>query len=357
MTPAERYQADLGRPGFFDDSAQQRAVGHLQRLYEALQADRGRGWLQRLAGRGRSPVTGLYLWGGPGRGKTYLMDCFHDSLPFAGKRRVHFHRFMLEIHAELDSLPRTPDPLRIVARRLADEVRVLCLDEFHVTDIADAMLLAGLLEALFRRGVTLVATSNSRPRDLYRDGLQHDRFAPAIDLIERHTEVVELDGRQDFRFTLLEQSGTCRVTGDGDDGGEWLAARFDALVQPGCRRQEAVFQVSGRAVQARAIAEGVAWFDFDALCRRPLSARDYLELAREFHTLLLQGVPRMNEDADEAARRFMHLIDALYDHGVKLVVTSAVEPRHLYSGRRLAEVFGRTVSRLAEMASAHYRPD
>ena len=359
MTPAARYRADLEQAGFRPDPAQRRAVRHLQSLHEALRAPPRRRWWQTLTGRRPAPVRGLYLWGGPGRGKTWLMDRFHDSLPFAARRRVHFHRFMLEVHARLDALPRTPDPLRIVARGIAGEARVLCLDEFHVTDIADAMLLAGLLEALFQQGITLVATSNLRPRDLYPDGLQRERFLPAIGLIERHTRVLALDGGQDFRLLELEQGGTSRI---GGDGGAWLAARFDALVPPGCRRPATVLRVSGREVPARALAEDVAWFDFDTLCRRPLSARDYLELAREFHTLLLQDVPQLDEEADEAARRFMHLVDALYDHGVKLVMNAAVEPARLYRGRRLAAAFARTASRLTEMAGAAYlarphRPD
>jgi len=214
MTPNQRYQADLDREGFYVDAAQQQAVGLLQALYEALLGPLpAPPFWKRILGRRPPPVQGLYLWGGPGRGKTYLMDCFYDSLPFDDKRRVHFHRFMLEIHQALDALPKTPDPLQIVARQLAERSRVLCLDEFHVTDVADAMLLAGLLEALFAHRVTLVATSNIAPGKLYRDGLQRDRFLPAIELLQRYTRVQHLEGGKDFRLELLYLSGCDRQFG------------------------------------------------------------------------------------------------------------------------------------------------
>jgi len=361
MTPNQRYQADLDRDGFYVDAAQQQAVGLLQALYEALLDPLpAPPFWKRILGRRPPPVQGLYLWGGPGRGKTYLMDCFYDSLPFDDKRRVHFHRFMLEIHHALDALPKTPDPLKIVARQLAERSRVLCLDEFHVTDVADAMLLAGLLEALFAHRVTLVATSNTAPGELYRDGLQRDRFLPAIELLQSYTRVQHLEGGKDFRLELLQHSGIYLVATDSA-AREWLQQHLQALA-PVEQQPHATIQLHGREFRVRALAEDLVWFDFNELCMQPRSARDYLELAREFHTLLLEGVPQFEEGLDEAARRFIHLVDALYDHGVKLIVTAAVMPEQLYESGQLEKPFRRTASRLTEMSSERYlaqphRPD
>jgi len=353
MTPHQRYQADLGRPGFHHDVGQQQAVALLQSLYERLIGPLPAlpVWKQ-LLGQRATPIEGLYLWGGPGRGKTYLMDGFYECLPFKEKRRVHFHRFMLEIHEALDALPRTPDPLLVVADKLAGACRVLCLDEFHVTDIADAMLLAGLLQALFARQLTLVATSNIAPHALYEDGLQRDRFLPAIDLLLDNARVYELEGKQDFRLELLQHNGTYQLV-RGKAAREWLEKALSELAPVEFRRQATV-EVHGRKLHAHALAEDIVWFDFNELCLQPRSARDYLELAREFHALLLEGVPCMGEDLDEAARRFIHLIDALYDHGVKLLATADAVPDRLYEGTRLDKAFQRTASRLTEMSSKHY---
>ncbi|HHJ17951.1 MAG TPA: cell division protein ZapE [Gammaproteobacteria bacterium] len=362
MTPRQRYQADLERESFHADAGQQQAVELLQALYEALTGPLPQLPLwRRMRGQRAAPLQGVYLWGGPGRGKTYLMDCFYDSLPFTARRRVHFHRFMLEIHQALDALPKqTRNPLQRVARQLAAHYRVLCLDEFHVTDIADAMLLAGLLEALFAEQVTLVATSNIEPAALYRDGLQRDRFMPAIDLLQRHTRVYRLDGKRDFRLELLQHDGTYLIDG-GDTAQAWLERHIRELA-PVAPQYRTTLVLSGRELQVQVLAEDVIWFDFDELCLRPRSARDYLELAREFHTLLLQGVPQFDEGQDEAARRFIHLIDALYDHGVKLIATAAVMPEQLYPAGQLEKSFRRTASRLTEMSSTAYlqrphRPD
>lgn len=361
MSPRERYHADLGRAGFHDDAAQHQALGCFQDLYQRLINPMPTpGPWARLLGRQAAPVQGLYVWGGPGRGKTYLMDCFFESLPFSEKRRVHFHRLMLEIHAALGTLPKTPNPLPIVAQRLAERCRVLCLDEFHVTDVADAMLLGGLLQSLFAGLVTLVATSNTAPDRLYREGLQRERFLPAIDLLKTHTRVHHLDGARDFRLELLQESGTYRVS-DGTSDRDWMCTHLRKLaaVEP---RWESVMRISGRDLQARAVADDIAWFEFEELCLKPRSARDYLELAREFHTLLLEGVPHFNEEQDEAALRFMHLIDALYDHGVKCIIVADDLPERLYKRGRLEKPFERTASRLTEMSRESYlarphRPD
>ena len=353
MTPRVRYQADLRREGFHHDPAQACVVEHTQRLYEdLLLASLARVWWRRLPGLTPRPVRGLYLWGGPGRGKSYLVDSFFDCLPFPEKRRVHFHRFMLSVHQQLGELPKTPNPLVIIARRLAAEVRVLCLDEFHVCDIADAMLLDGLLKAMFEQGITLVTTSNIEPAQLYQDGLQRDRFLQAIERIQRRLEVVRLEDDTDYRTRTLERSGTYLVSVDGR-ARDWLEEHLQALA-PRCLRREEPLSVNGRAIPTRALAEGVAWFHFDALCRQPCSTRDFLELAQLFHTLLLEEVPDFHEGADEAARRFIHLIDALYDHRVKLVLSAAAEPEGLYRSGRLGDLFVRTASRLAEMRTRQY---
>lgn len=350
----QHYRADLARDGFVADPVQKQAVVLLQSLYEDLH-DPGESpaFWRRLWRRRALATKGVYLWGGPGRGKTYLMDCFYESLEFEAKRRFHFHRFMLLVHESLGALPKTPDPLKIVAGQWAADCRILCLDEFHVTDIADAMLLAGLLDALFAQGVTLVATSNTEPGQLYRDGLQRDRFLPAIDLLEQHACVFELVGTEDFRLAHLRHNGTYRVFAGEQQSESWLARRMQELA-PLQQRQNVELQIAGRMLRVRAVAEDVAWVTFTELCRQPRSTRDYLELAREFHTLLLAQVPRLGEDQDEAARRFVHLIDALYDHKVKLVIAAEAEPDQLYQGQRLKALFRRTSSRLNEMTGEAY---
>lgn len=352
MTPLQRYHSDLALGGLYPDTDQQHAVELLQVLYDALPVSpRPRPLWQRLL---RRPVTvkGVYLWGGPGRGKTYLMDCFFDALLFEQKCRVHFHRFMLGVHQALGALPKTPDPLKVVAGQLAGRYRVLCLDEFHVTDVADAMLLAGLLEALFSRGMVLVATSNTAPDDLYRHGLQRERFLPAIELLKTYTQVFSLSGGEDFRLRHLRHGGTYRLA-EGEQAEQWLRSRLQELaaIQP---LLDTTLEIAGRPLRVRAVAEDIVWFDFEELCQRPRSARDYLELACEFHTLLLQGVPRLGEERDEAVRRFIHLIDALYDHGVKLIMTAAAAPDELYIGKRQQTPFQRTASRLTEMSGSAY---
>jgi cell division protein ZapE len=259
---------------------------------------------------------------------------------------------MLEIHEALDAVPKTPDPLLVVADKLVEGCRVLCLDEFHVTDIADAMLLAGLLKALFDRQLTLVGTSNIAPEALYENGLQRERFLPAIDLLKENTRVFQLEGNQDFRLELLQHNGTYQLV-SGKEAREWLEKALSELAPMEAQRG-VTLEVHGRVLRAHALAEDIVWFDFDELCLQPRSAQDYLELACEFHTLLLEGVPRMGQDLDEAARRFMHLIDALYDHGVKLVATADAAPEKLYEGSRLGNAFQRTASRLTEMSSERY---
>lgn len=354
--PEAHYAAATRRNGFVDDPAQRRAVAALQRVYDALMAERpsplGR-IVEKLAPRSRRPVTGLYLWGAVGRGKTYLVDCFYDSLPgHIGKQRVHFHRFMQRVHDELRGLDAVRDPLPHVAARMAGDSRVLCFDEFHVGDIADAMLLAGLLEALFERGVTLVATSNTPPRELYKDGLQRAKFLPAIDLIERHTQVLELAGATDYRLRVLERAEIyhCPLDETADTG---LARSFNEIAtEPG--EHDTTLAINGRDIPVRCVTDGVVWLDFDAACRGPRSAGDYIELARCFHTVLISNMPQLDDTANDPARRFITLVDELYDRQVKLIASAEVPVEKLYVGERLAADFERTRSRLIEMQSHDY---
>ncbi len=360
MTPWDRYQRDLKRSGFSHDPAQERVVAYLQRLYHALlQARQLRSrppLLARLLGGSRReaprPVRGLYLWGGVGRGKTYLVDCFYETLPFRDKRRVHFHRFMQEVHASLKANRETVDPLSRVADGLARHCRVLCFDEFHVTDITDAMLLGGLLQALFERGVTLVATSNQHPDELYRDGLQRERFLPAIGLIKQHTEVVHIDSPVDYRLRELERAEIYHSPLDAA-AQEMMRHNFEHLcTEPGV--EGGTLEILGRGIPTIRCGEGVVWFDFQALCDGPRGAADYIEIAREFHTVLISGIPVLGEQDEDRARRLMTAVDEFYDRNVKLVISAAAPPGELYRGSRLQEPFQRIVSRLEEMRSHEY---
>lgn len=362
MTPVDHYRLALQRGEIEPDPAQAAFVGRLQDLHRRLlqRAEeapaRGGllGWLARRLGRAGAPapVRGIYVWGGVGRGKTLLMDYFFDSLPFEARLRVHFHDFMQHVHQELEALGHRRDPLAAVADRLRARTGVLCFDEFHVSDIADAMLLGRLLGALFERGIALVATSNSRPDDLYRDGLQRERFVPAIELIRTHTEIIHLEAATDYRLRTLERDAVYHTP--LDDAARAAMARCFAELAPDVPPEAGQVEVKGRRIPVRASAHGAAWFEFAALCDAPRSSADYLELARRFHTVLLSSVPVMDDDDNDAALRFVHLVDTLYDRGVNLVLSAEAPPEGLYRGRRLGERFARTRSRLEEMQSREY---
>ena len=301
----------------------------------------------------RAPVRGLYLWGGVGRGKTFLVDEFFAALPFAEKRREHFHRFMQDVHARLRRHRNRRSPLNDVAQDIAAKARLLAIDEFAVGDVADAMILGALLDALFHRGVTLVATSNLPPRELYRGGLQRERFLPAIALLEKHCRVMELDAGVDYRLRQLERATLWHGPAAADAEAR-MAQEFDRL-SDGSGRRDVKVQVEGRAVRARRESEDVVWFDFRELCDGPRSAADYIEIARCYHTVFLSGVPVMGATDDDAARRFVTLVDELYDRGVKLAVSAASDaPEGLYRGERLAFEFQRAASRLHEMQGHGY---
>ncbi|MYL22750.1 cell division protein ZapE [Halomonas alkaliantarctica] len=371
-TPMERYRADLERDGFEYDPAQKAAVEHLQRLYDDLvstpttqpkkvAAKKGlkakmAGFMGKSAPKKEQPVLprvrGLYFWGGVGRGKTYLVDTFYEALPFADKMRTHFHRFMQRVHNELNHYKGEKDPLKLIAGKFAAEARVICFDEFFVKDITDAMILANLLEALFEQGVVLVATSNIVPDDLYKDGLQRARFIPAIELLNRHCDVVNVDSGIDYRLRVLERAEIFHAP--LDDAAEIELLRSFREISGHEGELDAPLEVNHRVLKTRRIHDDVVWFEFRELCDGPRSQNDYIELAREFHTVLVSNVTQMGAKTDDQARRFINMVDEFYDRGVKLLMSAEVPIASLYSGGKLDFEFQRTLSRLQEMQSHDY---
>lgn len=358
MTPLERYRAELAQRRYTPDTSQEAAMVLLDRLHgELVAAERRQAalvprLLRAFRGARTGVPRGIYLWGGVGRGKTWLMDTFFECLPFERRQRMHFHRFMRHLHQELSGLKQQADPLRLVADRFAARTTVLCFDEFHVSDITDAMLLGRLLEALFERGIALVATSNTRPDELYRDGLQRERFIPAIESLHRHTHVFNLDGGVDYRMRYLDQAQVyyCPATPDSDRA---LHGHFEHLAPESGSRNVTV-EIEGRRIPVVRRADSVAWFDFAALCQGPRSVSDYIEIARQFQTLIISNIPQLGPADNDAALRFINLVDELYDRNVRLLLSAAVPPDSLYTGERHAAPFQRTASRLVEMQSKAY---
>ncbi|MGB4858202.1 MAG: cell division protein ZapE [Dokdonella sp.] len=350
--PSARYAAGVDAGEWQRDKAQISALAHFDRIAADLENFQAPSLWQRLRGVRAEPVRGLYLWGSVGRGKTFLMDLFQQSLPEGTALRVHFHRFMQDIHARLRTLSGHSDPLVSVAEQIADQHRVICLDEFFVLDIGDAMILGNLLKALFERGVVLVTTSNTAPQNLYKDGLQRERFLPAIDLIEQHCETVELVSPTDWRLRALKQAPVYHCPADADAEAEMLNTFRRVAGSAG--RVDFSMTLNDRHVPVRREANGVIWFDFPALCEGPRGVADYIELARSYSTLLVSGVPQFTRQTEDAARRFVELVDELYDRGVKLVLTAAAPITKLYDGQRLRVAFARTESRLIEMQSEDY---
>jgi len=355
MGPLARYQRELRHGDFIADPAQADIAKLLDDLHDRLLATPGKrrgGFLTRFRNTPVSPEVGLYLWGDTGRGKTWLMDLFFESLPFQDKLRRHFHRFMAEVHDRLSQFRDRRDPLRLVAQRLAATTRVLCFDEFFVADIADAMILGKLFEDLFQRGVTLVATSNTPPDELYRDGLQRARFLPAIGLIKQHTKTVRLETAEDYRLRALEIAEIYHSP-LGAEAGQSLTRSFEAIAPEACWRTEQL-SVKGRIIPTVRRADGVVWFGFEDICDGPRSQSDYIEIARGFHSVLVSDVPRLDETLENQARRFIALVDEFYDRNVKLILSAAAPLGELYAGRKLAFEFRRTHSRLREMQSVEY---
>ncbi|MEJ2669029.1 MAG: cell division protein ZapE [Gammaproteobacteria bacterium] len=360
-----RYEQILRARGWSRDPAQCKVINALQELMDQLiareqSAQRWRVKCQslfqrRVFGQTRyEPVQGLYVWGGVGRGKTFLMDLFFEFCPIQAKRRDHFHRFMRDIHAALVEHQGRPDPLQEVAESIARSTSVLCFDEFFVKDIGDAMILGNLFSALFERGVCLVATSNVPPSRLYESGLQRDRFLPAIALLERCTHVLQVSDGHDFRLQTLTRAPLF-MSPCNDQVEAQLAGMFEAL-SPETIRYNVQIEVVGRQITARALSDDVVWFDFDVLCLGPRSVRDYIEVAEDFTTVFLTGLPAFGAHNEDAARRFMYLVDEFYDRHVKLIISSDVPIASLYpaTAGSLAFEFERTISRLYEMQSRGY---
>ena len=352
MGVRQLYLATLAERGYTSDPAQLRAIVSLQRCETE--------WVEYKARR-RNPITkllvrppiprGVYMWGGVGRGKSFLMDCFFQAVPLTRKTRLHFHEFMREVHRELQDLKGTVDPLDELGRRIARRYRLICFDEFHVADITDAMILHRLLAALFANRVSIVATSNFRPDELYPNGLHRDRILPAIELLKAKLEVVGVDNGCDYRQVTLAQVGLYH-TPLNELAEAALREAFERLAE--ARDEAPLLHVEHRELRARRRAGGVVWFDFKQLCGGPRSQNDYLELATQFHTVLLSGVPQMSPRLASEARRFTWLVDVLYDRRVKLILSAEVEPEALYTEGPLAHEFPRTVSRLYEMQTAEY---
>ena len=352
--PSARYAEGVACGDWSDDPAQRAALRELDRLHAALStAPARKGLLDRLFGTPVTPsLNGLYVWGGVGRGKTFLIDLFYAGLPIHEKRRTHFHRFMRDVHQRLRAHAGERDPLAAIAREWRAQLRVLVLDEFFVNDIGDAMLLGRLLERLFEEGTILVTSSNAAPSELYKDGLQRSRFLPAIALIERHCKVVHLDSPHDYRLRALTRSPVYRTPLDGDSDA-WLESRWRELGGDDAHL-DAGIEIDGRRIAVRARDKGMAWFDFAALCEGPRGSADYIQIGTEFHTVLIGGVPVFDAQRDDATRRFITLIDELYDRHVNLICSADASPAALYRGELLQAAFERTASRLIEMQSAEY---
>jgi cell division protein ZapE len=349
------YAGEIAKRGFASDPAQLTAVRALERLRadlaEAAAAPLGRRILRGLTSNGGAP-RGVYLWGGVGRGKTWLMDLFYASLTLAGKRRTHFYRFMQEVHTDLKRLKGMQSPLDGVADKLAKKSRVICFDELFVSDIADAMILAGLFNALLKRGVALVFTSNVKPKDLYKNGLQRDRFVPTIALIEKNCEVVNVEGGVDYRLRQLT-AAPIYLSSSASDTHRRLEELFDDLSDDDVE-SDGTITVHNRKIKVARESENVIWFEFAALCEGPRSAADYVSIASEYQSVIIANVPVFGIDADNAARRFISVIDEFYDRGVKVVISAAAPPAELYKGEKLKFEFQRTASRLTEMQSEEY---
>ena len=356
MTPIEKYQQDLTRDDFQYDAAQEFAVTQLQRLYnDYVSHSRGPQSLwQRLFGKKQqhAPLKGLYFWGGVGRGKTYLVDTFYECLPGSRKMRIHFHRFMHRVHDELKQLKGVSDPLEKVADKFKQETDILCFDEFFVSDITDAMILGTLMQALFARGITLVATSNIEPDGLYRNGLQRARFLPAITLIKQHTEVVNVDSGIDYRLRTLEKAEIYHSP--LDDIAETNLLQYFMALSTEPRQQNVAIEIANRKVAAKHEADGVVWFGFSELCESARSQYDYMELSRCYHTVLLSGVKAMGRQNDDVARRFIALVDEFYERNVKLIISAQLPLEQLYHDGILNFEFKRCISRLQEMQSKDY---
>jgi cell division protein ZapE len=352
VTVKKIYQAELAARGFTSDPAQLRAVQTLEicaREWSHFKEKRSNA-LKKLINHPPIP-RGVYMYGGVGRGKSFLMDCFYTAVPLKRKTRLHFHEFMREVHRELAAMQGTANPLDRLAKRMAEKYRLICFDEFHVSDITDAMILHRLLKALFDNGVGMVTTSNFKPDDLYPNGLNRDRLLPAIAMLKTQLQVVNVDNGTDYRGLTFDQLqlyhsplGTAADTA--------MTEAFARLAEQ--QDEDPVLRIEARVIHARRRAGGVVWFDFKNLCGGPRSQNDYLELATQFHTVLLSDVPQMVPRMAAEARRFTWLVDVLYDRRVNLILSAEVAADQLYTEGPLANEFARTVSRIKEMQTGEF---
>ena len=352
MSVKENYQKELQVRGFQSDPAQLRAIDALERCANewAAYKEKRSNKLKKLINRPPIP-RGVYMYGGVGRGKSFLMDCFFDAVPIQRKTRLHFHEFMREVHRELRELQGTVNPLDVLGKQISQRYKLICFDEFHVADITDAMILHRLLDALFDNGVGFVTTSNFKPDDLYPNGMHRDRIMPAIALLNQELDVINVDNGTDYRRRTLEQVDLyhCPM---GEQADAAMTDAFNRLAE--CPDENPTLYIEAREIKARRRAGGVVWFDFKEICGGPRSQNDYLEIATQFHTVLLSDVPYMPVRRAAEARRFTWLIDVLYDRRVKLILSAEVAPEALYTEGPMAHEFPRTVSRLNEMQSAEF---
>jgi cell division protein ZapE len=361
-TPSSIYRGYVDDHSIELDPIQLDAIEQLDSLhYQLVSPPRANTLIDQLKSRFMSkpaaPLTGFYLWGGVGTGKTLLMDIFFNSLPENKATRTHFHRFMRSVHDQKNEIRDQRDPLAIIAARYAKGSKLLCLDEFTVSDITDAMIMSGLLKHLFNNGITLVTTSNTPIMNLYHNGLQRDRFLPAIQLLQEHTVSINVDGGIDYRMAFLQDSKIFHVPADKISENQLLNS-FMHLGGAGenthPQKTEASININGRDIAIRHRASGVIWFDFDSICRTHRSNSDFIEIARQYHTVIISGIPTLNKQDDDAARRLIELVDELYDRNVKLLISSDNPPSGIYNGNRLKETFKRTTSRLTEISSNEY---
>ena len=354
LSPSQVYSRGAAAGEWQPDAAQLAVLPALDRIHAQLTQSHPDSMLGKLAARLRpaTPVSGLYLWGGVGRGKTFLADLLFEQLGDVPRRRWHFHRFMGEVHARIRALPDTADTLSVVARDLAADLRLLLLDELFVGDIGDAMILGRLFDQLFASGVTVVTTSNIPPDELYRDGLQRDSFLPCIALLKSHCQVVQLDSAQDYRLRQLTRATTylCPL---GAASEQALTEHFEHLAAH-APRSSGPLLVNDRPIASKMQADGIVWFEFSAICEGPRSAADYVEIARDFHSVFISNVPVLDGGREDATRRFVHLVDEFYDRHVNLLLSAATAPASLYTGTRLQLEFARTSSRLIEMQCTRY---
>lgn len=353
MSPKAWYQAAREKPGFIYDAAQEAAIDALDVLWHQLVDFKAK----RNHFLGRSLLSpevpkGLYFWGGVGRGKSFLMDVFYDCVPYRRKRRIHFHNFMAEVHHEMKMLAGEKDPLLALADNIAKSTRLLCFDEFHVTDIADAMILQRLLEAMFERGVVLMTTSNYPPDGLYPNGLQRQKFLPTIELLKRELRVLHVDGGNDYRLREMTRESLFMVPADAASDAR-MGVMFERL-SPVAQLDAQQIEIMGRMIPVKKLSHGVVWFEFADICGGPRAQTDYLEIAHQFHTVFVSHIPRMTVEDAAAVQRFIWLVDVFYDNRVKLVISAAELPHGIYGDAGQEGEFARTVSRLIEMQSKDY---